>query len=166
MDDGLHCVSRCQENITYGVQYSNIIGSPLRGSCIVVGSNPPLGKKLDPPLIMYAHLFTNFIPYKSIVTWYLSISSLTINNPHDRYVCPCLVPPPPPPSPNCVFVIVVIACSSYELIPEFMAMATQTHTCMQHTHNTHTTLCTNFIPYKSIMTRSYPQQCHMMYVPV
>jgi len=38
-----------------GVQNSKKIGSPLRGSWtmlrIVVGSNPPLGKKLDPPLI-------------------------------------------------------------------------------------------------------------------
>ena len=37
-----------------GVQNSKKIGSPLRGSWtvlrIVVGSNPPLGKKLDPPL--------------------------------------------------------------------------------------------------------------------
>ena len=37
-----------------GVQNSKKIGSPLRGSwtmlCIAVGSNPPLGKKLDPPL--------------------------------------------------------------------------------------------------------------------
>ena len=38
-----------------GVQNSKKIGSPLRGSWtvlrIVVGTNPPLGKKLDPPLV-------------------------------------------------------------------------------------------------------------------
>ena len=58
VDDGLHCVSRCQENIDHlwGFKISKKIGSPLRGSWtmlrIVVGSNPPLGKKLDPPLVI------------------------------------------------------------------------------------------------------------------
>ena len=81
---GLHCVSRCQENITTGVQNSKKnrlghqnspkkIGSPLRGSDIkmlriVVGSTPPLGKKLDPPLALTVYFYvSDLVNYYSLV---------------------------------------------------------------------------------------------------
>ena len=60
-----------------GVQNSTKIGSPLRGSWtmlrIVVGSNPPLGKKLDPPL---QHSLQSSIPItKTWKKWVMTLSS-------------------------------------------------------------------------------------------
>ena len=70
---GLHCVNRCQENITYGVQINTPkkIGSPLRGSwtmlrIVIILVNPPLSKKLDPPLLSagqkHFQLIAQYIP--------------------------------------------------------------------------------------------------------
>ena len=68
---GLHCVNRCQENITYGVQINTPkkIGSPLRGSwtmlrIVIILVNPPLSKKLDPPLYRVAVMVVLFLRWQ------------------------------------------------------------------------------------------------------
>ena len=63
---GLHCVNRCQENITYGVQINtqkkkSARRFAARGRCSASSlfwSNPPppLSKKLDPPLCITVFL--------------------------------------------------------------------------------------------------------------